>query len=69
MVSNPTLLWEGNVKCLICVGTSLPSTRPFGSSLAFGLHGNSEVKGGWARAILGWVTYWEVAREFPETKP
>ncbi|KAI5317158.1 hypothetical protein L3X38_036865 [Prunus dulcis] len=22
-----------------------------------------------ARAIPGWVTHWEVAREFPETKP
>ena len=34
MVSNPTSLGEEKVKCLICVGTSLPSTRPFGSSLA-----------------------------------
>ncbi|CAL2246717.1 unnamed protein product [Prunus armeniaca] len=30
MVSNPTSLGEGKVKCLICVGTSLPSKRPFG---------------------------------------
>ncbi|KAI5355004.1 hypothetical protein L3X38_007899 [Prunus dulcis] len=32
-------------------------------------HGNSEVKRVWARAIPRWVTHWEVASEFPETKP
>ncbi|CAL9006829.1 unnamed protein product, partial [Prunus brigantina] len=32
-------------------------------------HGNSGVKRVGARAIPRWVTYWEVARELPETKP
>ncbi|KAI5312823.1 hypothetical protein L3X38_041997 [Prunus dulcis] len=32
-------------------------------------HENSEVKPVGSRTILGWVTHWEVAREFPETKP
>ncbi|KAI5314502.1 hypothetical protein L3X38_043678 [Prunus dulcis] len=31
-------------------------------------HGNSEVKRVEARAIPGWVTHWEVARELLETK-
>ncbi|KAL6228469.1 hypothetical protein ACLB2K_002419 [Fragaria x ananassa] len=35
----------------------------------FGGDGYSEVKHVDARAILGWVTYWEAAPELPETKP
>ncbi|KAL6186060.1 hypothetical protein ACLB2K_042182 [Fragaria x ananassa] len=35
----------------------------------FGGDGYSEVKHDDARAIPGWVTYWEAAPELPETKP
>ncbi|KAL6129623.1 hypothetical protein ACLB2K_072973 [Fragaria x ananassa] len=35
----------------------------------FGGDGYSEVKHVDARAIPGWVTYWEAAPELPETKP
>ncbi|RXH74848.1 hypothetical protein DVH24_029569 [Malus domestica] len=49
---------------LKCIFSSLPSTRPFGSSLALGSLSENE-----ARALPGWVTNWEVAREFPKTKP
>ncbi|CAN6704198.1 unnamed protein product [Malus baccata var. baccata] len=49
--------------------SSLPSTRPFGSSLASGSVGTPKLSENGARALPGWVTHWEVAREFPETKP
>ncbi|RXH97355.1 hypothetical protein DVH24_036023 [Malus domestica] len=45
------------------------SIRLFGSSLASGSVGTSKVSEKKARALPGWVTHWEVAREFPETKP
>ncbi|CAN6573085.1 unnamed protein product [Malus baccata var. baccata] len=53
---------------LKCIFPSLPSTRPFGSSLASGFVGTPKLSKKEARALLGWVTHWEVAREFPETK-
>ncbi|KAL6293787.1 hypothetical protein ACE6H2_001929 [Prunus campanulata] len=61
----------GMVKCFKCVGTSLPSMRPFGSSLltGFGVIGTPKLSELGARAIPGWVTHWEVSRELPKTKP
>ncbi|RXI01607.1 hypothetical protein DVH24_014956 [Malus domestica] len=54
---------------LKCIFPSLPSTRPFGSSLASGYVGTPKLSEKEARALTGWVTHWEVAREFPKTKP
>ncbi|CAN6576946.1 unnamed protein product [Malus baccata var. baccata] len=54
---------------LKCIFSSLPSTRHFGSSLASGSVGTPKLSEKGARALPGWVTHWEVAREFPETKP
>ncbi|CAN6579490.1 unnamed protein product [Malus baccata var. baccata] len=54
---------------LKCIFPSLPSTRPFGSSLASGSVGTPKLSEKGARALPGWVTHWEVAREFPKTKP
>ncbi|RXH78771.1 hypothetical protein DVH24_002289 [Malus domestica] len=54
---------------LKCIFSSLPSTRPFGSSLASGSVGTPKLSKKVARALLGWVTHWEVTREFPKTKP
>ncbi|CAN6546010.1 unnamed protein product [Malus baccata var. baccata] len=54
---------------LKCIFPFLPSTRPFGSSLASGSVGTPKLSEKGARALPGWVTHWEVAREFPETKP
>ncbi|CAN6552272.1 unnamed protein product [Malus baccata var. baccata] len=63
------LLRDGVGVILKCIFLSLPSTRPFGSSLASGSIGTSKLSEKEARALPGWVTHWEVAREFPETKP
>ncbi|CAN6690034.1 unnamed protein product [Malus baccata var. baccata] len=54
---------------LKCIFPSLPSTRPFGNSLASGFVGTLKLSEKEARALPGFVTHWEVAREFPETKP
>ncbi|CAN6585286.1 unnamed protein product [Malus baccata var. baccata] len=54
---------------LKCIFSSLPSTRPFGSLLASGSVGTPKLSENEARALPGWVTHWEVAREFPKTKP
>ncbi|BBN67912.1 glutamate receptor 2.2 [Prunus dulcis] len=35
----------------------------------FGVVGTPKLSELGARAIPGWVTHWEVARELPETKP
>ncbi|CAN6554876.1 unnamed protein product [Malus baccata var. baccata] len=42
---------------------------PFGSSLASGSIGTPKLSEKEARALPGWVTHWEIAREFPKTKP
>ncbi|RXH70374.1 hypothetical protein DVH24_007630 [Malus domestica] len=44
-------------------------TRRFGSSLALGYVGTPKLSEKEARTLTGWVTHWEVAREFPKTKP
>ncbi|CAN6571684.1 unnamed protein product [Malus baccata var. baccata] len=44
-------------------------TRHFGSSLASGFVGTSKLSEKEARALPRWATHWEVAREFPKTKP
>ncbi|CAN6715089.1 unnamed protein product [Malus baccata var. baccata] len=44
------------------------SGQPFGSSLASGFVGTPKLSEKEARAFPGWVTHWEVAREFPKTK-
>ncbi|CAN6554976.1 unnamed protein product [Malus baccata var. baccata] len=54
---------------LKCIFSSLPSTRPFGSSLASGSIRTPKLSEKEARALPGWVTHWEVACEFPKTKP
>ncbi|CAN6555165.1 unnamed protein product [Malus baccata var. baccata] len=54
---------------LKCIFTSLPSTRPFGSSLASDSVGTPKLSEKGAKALPRWVTHWEVAREFPKTKP
>ncbi|RXH67678.1 hypothetical protein DVH24_027825 [Malus domestica] len=54
---------------LKCIFSFIPSTRPFGSLLASGFVGTPKLSEKGARALPGWVTHWEVAREFPETKP
>ncbi|CAN6678417.1 unnamed protein product [Malus baccata var. baccata] len=54
---------------LKCIFSSLPSTRPFGSSLASGSVGTPKLSEKEVRALPGWVTHREVAREFPKTKP
>ncbi|RXI01609.1 hypothetical protein DVH24_014958 [Malus domestica] len=85
MVVDPTRAPKGGGLGVIlkCIFPSLPSTRPFGSSLASGYVGtpklsekkarallrNPKLSEKKARALLGWVTHWEVAREFPKTKP
>ncbi|KAM2024690.1 hypothetical protein TB1_016688 [Malus domestica] len=46
----------------------LPSTRPFGSSLASGSVGTPKLSEKEDRALPGLVTHWEVAREFPKNK-
>ncbi|RXH68831.1 hypothetical protein DVH24_031164 [Malus domestica] len=45
------------------------NTRPFGSSLASGSVGTPKLSEKEVITFLGWVTHWEVAREFPKTKP
>ncbi|CAN6688355.1 unnamed protein product [Malus baccata var. baccata] len=45
---------------LICIFSSLPSTRPFGSSSASGSVGTPKLSEKGARAFLGWVTHLEV---------
>ncbi|KAL6295702.1 hypothetical protein ACE6H2_003844 [Prunus campanulata] len=65
MVSEP----DPNRKC------ASEDTGPQGGGLAFweltrfGVMGTPKLSELGARAIPGWVTHWEVAREFPETKP
>ena len=59
----------GKGEVLKCVGSPIPSTRPFGSSLASEGIGTPKLSELWAGAIPGWVTPWEVAPELPETKP
>ncbi|RXI04647.1 hypothetical protein DVH24_038921 [Malus domestica] len=54
---------------LKCIFTSLPSTRHFRSSLASGSVGTPKLSEKEARALPEWMTHWEVAREFPKTKP
>ncbi|KAM1520125.1 hypothetical protein ACFX1Z_022857 [Malus domestica] len=49
---------------LKCIFSSLPSTRPFGSSLASGSVGILKLSKKKARALPRWVTHWEVARKF-----
>ncbi|RXI07129.1 hypothetical protein DVH24_026265 [Malus domestica] len=48
---------------------SLPSMRPFGSSLASGSVRTPKLSEKEARSLPGWVTHWEVACEFPKTEP
>ncbi|RXI09213.1 hypothetical protein DVH24_023374 [Malus domestica] len=57
-------------RCVIlkCIFSSLSSTRPFGSSLASGSVGTPKLSENEARAFPGWVTYWEVTREFLKNK-
>ncbi|CAL2231457.1 unnamed protein product [Prunus armeniaca] len=50
--------------CLICICRA----RGLLGAHRLRSHRNSEVKRVGARAIPGWVTYWEVAREFPKKK-
>ncbi|RXI01608.1 hypothetical protein DVH24_014957 [Malus domestica] len=71
MVVDPTRAPKGGGLGVIlkCIFPSLPSTRPFGSSLASGYVGTPKLSEKEARALPGWVTHWEVAREFPKTKP
>ncbi|CAN6702642.1 unnamed protein product [Malus baccata var. baccata] len=54
---------------LKCIFSSLPSMRPFGSSLTSSSVGTPKLSENKARALPGWMTHWEVAREFPKTKP
>ncbi|CAN6694555.1 unnamed protein product [Malus baccata var. baccata] len=61
------LLLKGVI--LKCIFSSLPSTRPFGSSLASGFVGTPKLSEKEARALPRWMTHWEIAREFPKTKP
>ncbi|CAN6718235.1 unnamed protein product [Malus baccata var. baccata] len=46
--------------CFICIFSSLPSTRPFGSSLALGSVGTPKLSKKGVRAFLGWVIHCEV---------
>ncbi|RXH83653.1 hypothetical protein DVH24_005906 [Malus domestica] len=52
-----------------CIFTSLPSMRPFESSLVAGFVGTLKLSEKEARALPGCVTHWKAAREFQKTKP
>ncbi|KAI5352342.1 hypothetical protein L3X38_005233 [Prunus dulcis] len=60
------LLWSSTHGSFMAFGSG--STRSLLGSHWLQSHANFEVKRVGARAIPRWVTHWEVAREFSETK-
>ncbi|RXH81740.1 hypothetical protein DVH24_036081 [Malus domestica] len=64
-----TVVERGRGVILKCIFSSLPSTRPFGSSLASNSIGTPKLSEKEVKALPGWVTHWKIAREFSKIKP
>ena len=74
MVARPKadsiVLVGASVNLVVALVWPIPSTyKAFWELTAFGVVGTPKLSELGARAIPGWVTHWEVARELLETKP
>ncbi|KAI5314146.1 hypothetical protein L3X38_043322 [Prunus dulcis] len=58
----------GPKRTISCCGGVDPEHEAFWELTGFGVVGTPKLSELRARAIPGWVTHWEVARELPETK-
>ncbi|CAL2228795.1 unnamed protein product [Prunus armeniaca] len=68
-VGGNSVTWKSKKRKVVPLSRAEPEHEAFWELTGFGVMETPKLSELGARAIPGWVTHWDVAREFPETKP